>query len=228
MKTMLKQLLLLLCISLQNMYAQEKINVQAIHKVIVSSGIVLQIERKPEYTLSVNAQDVDPSCIIQTIESGVLTLKLKSSLDCRGKVTVNLTCPSLRELQIMGNADVSSRNVLTGDSLTLILKSGGKAYLDLDIKKLNANLVEGSLLSANGYAVNQQVYVSSSATYSCYELEGDNITVEATLGGKAKVCAAKELKASTKTGGYIGYKCDPASKTLEPKGNGVIEQVTEE
>jgi hypothetical protein len=93
---------------------------------------------------------------------------------------------------------------------------------------LNANLVEGSLLSANGYAVNQQVYVSSSATYSCYELEGDNITVEATLGGKAKVCAAKELKASTKTGGYIGYKCDPASKTLEPKGNGVIEQVTEE
>ncbi len=213
---------------MEKAFTQEKTTIQAIHKVIVSSGILLQIERTPAYTLTVNAQDVDESCIIKTIEAGVLTLKIMSSLDCKGKVTINLGCPSLREMEIMGNADVSSRNVLTGDSMKINLKSGGKAYLDLDIKNLDAHLTEGSLLTANGYAVYQKVYVSSSATYSCFKLEGDYVNVEATLGGKAKICPAKELTASTKTGGYIGYKCEPATKTLEPKGNGVIEQVAEE
>jgi hypothetical protein len=228
MKTKLFTLLLLSSLFVENAYTQDKTSIGAIQKVIVSSGILLQIERTPDYSLSTNMQDVDESCLIKTINAGVLTLKLTSSFSCKGKVTINLGCPSLREIEIMGNADVSSRNVLTGDSMKIILRSGGKAYLDLDIKNLDVHMTEGSLLSASGYAVNQNVYVSSSSTYSCFELEGDYVTVEATLGGKAKVCSSKELKASTMTGGYIGYKCDPASKTIESKGNGVVQLVSED
>jgi hypothetical protein len=228
MKTKSFILLLLINVLLTAISAQEKQSLTPISKIVVSNGIQLQIERSPDYTISFKTQDLDESCLIKTIESGVLTLKLVSSINCKGKVIVNITCPTIKELEVMGNADVSSRNVITGDSIKLTLKSGGKAYLDLDIKNLETHMTEGSLLSASGYAVRQKVFVSSNATYSCFGLEGEYVTVESTLAGKAKVCASTELIAITKTGGYIGYKCNPASKTLEPKGNGVIQQVTED
>lgn len=227
MKTKSVSIFLIALLLSLSIHAQDKQVLAPIQKIVVSSGIMLQLERSPEYTISIKSE-VDDNCIIKTIESGVLTLKLMSTFDCKGKVTVNIGCPGIKEIEIMGNADVSTRNVLTGDSLKLTLKSGGKAYLNLDVKNLETNMSEGSLLSASGYAVRQKAYVSSNATYSCFELEGEYVTVESTFGAKAKVCAATELNASTKTGGYIGYKCDPASKTLMPKGNGVIQQVTEE
>jgi hypothetical protein len=207
--------------------AQTAVPIPGIHKVIVSNGIMLQVERASQYTLSIKTQDIDSGCVIKTIENGVLTLKLVSSLSCKGKVSIDLSCPTLKEMEIMGNADVSSHNILKEDTLLLTLRSGGKAYLDLDVKYLDVHLSEGSLLTAEGYAVDQRVYVTTSATYSCFQLEGDNVNVEASLGGKAKICADKEMTALSKTGGYISYKCNPTSKTIESKGNGIIEMSTE-
>jgi hypothetical protein len=205
--------------------SQQEVFMPAIEKVIVSSGIFLQIERAPQYSLSVMTQEMDSGCLIRTIEAGTLTLKLPGSADCKGKISVNLKCPFLKELEISGKADVTSSNLMVGDSLRLRLQSGSKAYLDMDIKHLDVRLIEGSLLSAKGYAVNQNVYVTTSATYSCFELEGDTISVEASMGGKAKICASKSLVALSKVGGYIGYKCNPPKITKE--GSGSIEEITE-
>jgi hypothetical protein len=213
-----------LILSLPFVYGQKTV-IPSIHKVIVSDGILLQIERAPEYTLQITAPDADTSCLQKSIRAGILTLKLPADANCMEQITVNLTCPSLRALDISGKADITSRNLLTGDSLDIKIQGGGKAYLDLDINYLNARLIEGGLLSAKGYAVDQEVYVTTSATYSCFELEGDNIKVEASVGGKAKICAAKSLIALSKIGGYIGYKCSPVK--IEKKGSGSIEEVSE-
>jgi hypothetical protein len=211
----------------RNAWTQADTTIPAIHKVIVSNGILLQIERSPVYSLTSNIQSADENCLQKSIANGILTLKLTGSVNCKGKVSVNLTCPKLTEMEIMGNADVSSRNLLSWDTLKMTLKSGGKAYVDLDVKTLDVRLAEGSLLTGSGYALNQKVNVTTNATYSCFDLEGDHVDVEASFGGVAKVCAAKELMAVSKTGGYIGYKCNPANKSIEKKGNGVIVEESE-
>ena len=114
--------------------------------------------------------------------------------------------------------------MLTGDSLSILLRSGAKAYVDLDIKNLQIELTEGALFSGQGYAVKQDIMASSFATYSGFKLEGENVNVTVQSGAKAKLCANKELHAEAAGGGYISYKCNPEKKTLEPKGNGTIEE----
>jgi len=203
---------------------QQPEKIDSINKVIVSDGIVLQIERAPEFTLKIKSEDLQDDCLIKTIENGTLTLKIKSGFGCRGDVTVDLTCPTLTSIEATAKAQIASRNVLTGDSLSLLLRTGAKAFVDLDIKYLKIDLTEGALFSAQGYAVNQDISVSSFATYSGFKLEGDKVNVSTQSGGKAKLCANKELHAEAVGGGYVSYKCNPDKKTLEPKGNGTIEE----
>lgn len=210
-----------------NCMAQDSNPVKSVKKVIVSSGILLEIERSDEYTLDINSPDLDLSCLINSIEDSVLTLKISSSLNCIGKVTAKLRCPRINELEIMGNAEVSTYNILKTDTLRITQKSGGKAYLDLDVKYLDVQLSEGGLLTAEGYANTQAVSVTTNATFSAFDLEGEVIDIQTSLGGIGKVCASEKLKALSKMGGYISYKCDPAMVEIEKKGNGVVEKLPE-
>ncbi len=210
-----------------NSIAQEPNPIETIEKIKISSNILLEIERSEKYTLDIKSPDLDISCLINTIEDGVLTLKKTSSFDCIGKVTAKLCCPFIKEIEIMGNAEVSTFNVLKTDTLKIVQRNGGIAYLDLDVDYLEVQLAEGSILSASGYANTQVVDVSTSATFSAFELEGINVDIETSFGGKGKVCATDKLKALAKIGGYISYKCDPVTVESEKKGNGTIEKMSD-
>ena len=210
-----------------NSSAQESNALETINKVKVSSGILMEIERSENYSLSINSSEPDTSCLVKTIENGILTLKISNILSCEGQVTARLSCPYLKEIEISGNAEVSTFNVIKGDSLKIIQRSRGKSNLDLDVDFLEVNLSEGSILTANGYADKQVVNVTTEATFSAFELESEQTDIQASLGGKGKVCATDKLKALSKIGGYISYTCEPATAEIEKKGNGVIEKLSE-
>lgn len=214
-------------INIVNIRAQESNPVKTIKSIKISSGILLEFERSDAYTLDISSDDLSEECLIHTIENGVLTLKFTNIINCDGSVTAKLRCPYIKEIEIMGNAEVSTYNVLQTDTLKIILRSGGKAYLDLNVNYLNVLLTEGSLLTASGYANTQVVNVTTQATFSAFELEGEEVTVQASLGGKGKVCATKKLSALSKIGGYITYTCNPVETEIEKKGNGVVEKLSE-
>ena len=48
-------------------------------------------------------------------------------------------------------------------------------YLDADIGYLSGKVVEGALLTAEGYATEQDMMVATSATLSAFDLESENI-----------------------------------------------------
>ncbi len=206
---------------------QEKTEIEAIHKVIISSGILLQIETAPEYSLILTTQDLESKCLIKEIENGVLILKLFNGYGCKGKVTATLSCPSVPSLEIMGKAEVATQKLFPGDSLIVKLQSGGQAYLDLDIKYLQVTASGGSTFYAEGYADQQNISVSTSASFSGYKLEGENVKVHASVGGMAKVCAADKLEIIAGSNSYVSYACDPKEVLKDVRSGGRIEVATD-
>jgi hypothetical protein len=207
--------------------AQEPEKIQPISKVVVSDGILLQIERTPNFSLAIKTQDLDASCLIKTIENGTLTLKIKSGFGCKGKVIANLCCPGLKEMEASAKAEISTKNLLQGDSLKAIMTSGGKAYLDLDIKYLDVKVTEWGLFQSEGYAVKQDIALSTSGSFSGYKLEGDIVNVKAYSGGIGKVCVSEVLNAEAGSNGFISYKCEPKIKNINAKGSARVEVYTE-
>ena len=227
MKKILIAYILLPIVLTDPVNAQETIAAGSFHTIIVSSGILVQIMRSEQYSIEINTKEVEDKCFINAIENGILSLKLSSSFDCKGKVVVNITCPYLKEIEIMGKAEVSTGNVLSGDSLLIEMRSGGKAYIDLDIKYLDARLSGGAMARFEGYAVKQTIALSTSSTFSGFNLEGDDVSVQASSNSVAKVNAQKSIMATAGSGGYIGIKGNPAEKTLDSKSYGEIEFLTE-
>jgi hypothetical protein len=227
MKYILLPLFLLGSTFTNSIYAQDLTAQIQFHKIIVSSGILIQITRSEKYSVEIKKQDVEDKCLVNTLENGVLTLKLVSGFSCKGKVVVNISCPELKEIEIMGKAEVTTENILTGDSMLITMKSGGKAYLDMDVRYLDARLSGGAVARCEGYAVNQSISISTSSIFSGWELEGENVIINAASSAIGKVYAHKEIQATAGSGGYIGIKGNPAEKKIDSKSNGEIEILEE-
>lgn len=207
--------------------AQEPETIQPITKVVVSDGILLQIERSSAYTLSIETQDITPDCIIKTIENGTLTLKIRSGYGCKGKVIASLTCPKLKEMEATAKAEISTKSLMQGDSLKAVMKSGGKAYVDINVKYLEATISGWGLFQSEGYAVRQNIELTTSGTFSGYKLEGEVVNITAYSGGKGKICASETLNAEAGSNSYISYNCEPKKKNIQAKGSSKIEPYTE-
>ena len=226
-KSIIISLLVVLSLHLQLM-AQNINELKTVSKIVVSSGILLEIERSDTYGLEIKSPDLNRECLINTIEEGVLTLKLKPESGCKGAVSASLKIPSIRFIEAANQAEVTTRNLLKTDSLILKLRTGAKASVDLDVTYLEIFLSEGSILTAEGYANIQNINVTTKATCSAFSLEGDTVQITASANALAKICATEKLDAKASMGAYIGYKCDPPQVKLDDSLLGKIEAVKED
>jgi hypothetical protein len=207
---------------------QQAESISEIRGVNISGKILIEVERKTEYALSIKYGDADSACLNKTIENGILMLELAGGSKCKGEITARLSCPQLTSVTLSSRADLTSANVLTGDSLMLDVRGNAKAYIDMDVKYLKANLSTGGMYQGEGYALTQHIGVSTSSIFSGLSLEGETVTAEVSSSGIIKVYATKKLDASAAAGGYIGYAGEPANKKLDPGANGKIEKLEQQ
>ncbi len=212
-----------------NSFAQDTISRQLtdFHKLDVTDGIIVQLEKGTHESVKFIYEGIEASKIISDVEDGKLTLKIPVGYTKQIKVRAYLTYKNINAIEGSSQAEIDSKSLLKQDSLIVDLRSGAKIYASLDVKYLQATIVEGAVLSVDGYATNQNIDVTTSGTFSGYDLEGEKVTVKTTVGGKAKINVEKELDATATLKGYISYKGNPAKIKSEPKLGGTIEKYQE-
>lgn len=182
---------------------------QPFNKINVEDKILVQLVKADEESLEVKAHGIDVQRVMSSVTDNILKLYIEVPPYKYGKVNIILKFKKLNEIRVSGVAEVSSASLLKMDTLFVNLKSGGKVYLDLDIQHLESKIAEGALLSAEGYAVSQNAYITTSGTLSAFNLESDIVNVKAVSTGTAKIYVDKELTGLASTKGYIGYKGEP-------------------
>ena len=174
----------------------------------VYDNIIATLERGEKYELCSGA-DTKLEELLISIEGGVLRIRKVAGKKYEKQPKIRIIYTEINTIEGYAKADIDTRNLIKGDNLKVILKSGSRFYGDCDVKELEVNITEGSLLRLDGYAVNQKITSLSKATFSGFELEGDKAEVKASKGGTIKVNVEKELKGSASTGGHIIYKGTP-------------------
>ncbi len=172
--------------------------------------------------------DVNKVCVLTdddidiTTEDGTLRMRKIAGNKYEKQPRVHIYYKDITHIEGYAKADLSTNNLIQTDSLTITLNTGARFYADLDIKYLNANVVEGALLDANGYAVEQYITAGSNATFSGWELEGETAEVKATMGSKVKINIEKELSGTATTRGYISYKGSPQKDVKTSLGGKLV------
>jgi hypothetical protein len=180
----------------------------------VTDNITVQLNHTGKESVSIRTEGSDPEKIQTTVENNTLKIGLANTVYSKLKILVNLNFKEIREMDIRNNAEVITTSLFKADSLTVTLKLGGSLYLDADLGYLKSNVSGGGLLTAEGYATRQDIFVSSRSTVSAFKLESESIHIEAISGGKAKINVESELDVKATTGSYISYKGDPAKKNI--------------
>jgi Putative auto-transporter adhesin, head GIN domain len=180
----------------------------------VTDNITVQLNHTGKESVSIHTIGLDPQKIQTRVEKNILTIGLAGSVYSKQKIMVNLNFKEIREMDIRNNAEVITTSLFKADSLAVTLKLGGSLYLEADLGYLKSNVSGGGLLTAEGYATRQDIFVSSRSTVSAYELESESIRIEAISGGKAKINVENELDATATTGSYISYKGGPVKKNI--------------
>jgi hypothetical protein len=192
------------------------------NKVIAGDKIIVQLLKSDHESALVKVQGIDASKVKTEVSGGTLTLSIYGEPFTKKKVMVTVNYRNINSITVNNGSEVSTGNLFKTDTLKVDLKSGGVFYLDADIGCLIAKVIEGGLLSAEGYATSQEVTVASLATLSAFDLESDIIKIKATTGGKAKINVSEELDAEASSNGYIAYKGSPSKLKQTANSGGSI------
>jgi hypothetical protein len=204
--------------------AQEPVqrNLEPFSGLVVGDKIIVRLVKAEKESALIQVQGIDESAVKTVMAGNTLELSIYGEPFTRKKVTVTLNYVHLNSIAVTGGADVSTTSLFKSDNLTVDLKSGGMLYLDADIEKLSGKILEGALLTGEGYATTMDLIVSTSASLSAFDLECETVTLKVNSGGKAKVNVETELNAEVSSKGYISYKGNPSKINKNVLSGGTI------
>lgn len=204
--------------------ALDSVKVNTFSKIEIYDGILIYLERGDKESIY-GVDKTKAEKLNFSVEDGTLKIRKIVGNKYDEDPTVKVTYKKLKAISGYGRANIHTQNLVLDDSIEVKLKSGAIFYGSFDIKYLEADITEGCLFTADGYANEQLIDVNLKATFSGFELEGITANVKASTGGKAKMNISDNLKVYATTGGYVGYKGDPKLDKDTSLGGKVIHDV---
>jgi len=98
---------------------------------------------------------------------------------------------------------IVSTDKIKGIAFDIIAKEGAEVKLNLEVSKLNARVANGSKITLQGNAENQEVLVNSGGIYEAATFKTTQTTITGNAGGEADVYATDLVDAKLRAGGDI-------------------------
>ena len=166
-------------------------NLTGFKEVKAGGAVNIDISFKPEYSITVEADDNLLEHITTEVSGDTLVIGMKDNINSKNKIIIKITMPELADLHISG---ASTANVagFKGDKLTAELSGASKAKID------------GVTSEFNGRA-------SGASSIDAANLKAENADVNSSGASNITVNASGDLKADASGASSVTYIGDPKS-----------------
>lgn len=176
--------------------------------VLGTSGDLTITEGEPSLTIHAPAAVLER--LTSTVRDGVLELGVKSGTPgfLLGRLSYELTLPSLTGLEVNGSGDVESD--VPGSRLSVEINGSG----DLDLEGIDASSVALDIsgsgdVELSGRTDDFTLSIDGSADIRADELDSDAVTVELDGSADIEVAASSTLDVSISGSGSVRYRGRP-------------------
>lgn len=178
-------------------------------------------------SVKVDASADDASKIITEVQNGVLKIYNKRSTGMNWnwgdrKRVVYVVVRNLESIEISGSGDVSFKNGIRSNALTLRLSGSGDVTGKLDVRRLETSLSGSGDIKLTGRAETQSVSLSGSGDFSGRGLLTANTSVRISGSGDAIVNASSQINAAISGSGDITYTGGAKQVSTSKTGSGDI------
>jgi len=182
------------------------------------------VELVPSETneMSIISRNGKPEEVAFEIKNGELKIKTKPDLKKENEISIKIPYKTLTRIEAATGAVINSREELKGTDLELKVLAGGKIELSVDVKTIDAKIIQASDIILYGKTTAQNVVANTGGNYLAYELECEESIIKASSGAQIKVTANRIIDATSNSKAYVGYIGEPGSSITKTSLSGKI------
>jgi len=139
-------------------------------------------------------------------------------------ISVTIYYKNLTAVETNEGSRIASGDLLESISFDINAKEGSEVKLILETQKLNVRVANGSKITIEGTADNQDVLVNSGGIYEAEKLKTQQTTITANAGGEADIFATDFVEAKVRAGGDITIYGKPKQINQKVIAGGSIEE----
>lgn len=139
-------------------------------------------------------------------------------------ISVTVYFKNIDAVEANEGSTIACGDIIEATIFDIIVKEGSKVKLILEVEKLSARVANGSTITIEGNAINQDVLVNSGGIYKADKLVTSQTTITANAGGQADVFATDLVDAKVRAGGEITIYGKPKQINQKVIAGGTIEQ----
>lgn len=170
--------------------------------------------------------DTELTRVITEVSGTYLKIHMSSDRHYRGNTSakVYVTYVSLTKIIASSAANVYSDGAIKAEQLELSTSSAATLELSLDVGSLEGNISSAGDMELEGKAKSAEFEVSSAGKLDAYDLEVEDLDVDVSSAGSAKVNVVKDFRAEASSGGDIKYKGNPAKSRTNSSSGGSVKK----
>ncbi len=227
-------LLFIFTLTLGSVYAQKvKGNGKTINKtrnvgsfdgvgVSGSFDVILVAGNEGKLELSVE-ENLEPYLITE-VKDGNLKIKWKKGVNIRTSKNTIVTVhfKNINSLAMSGSGDITSKDVIKGNSLKMAVAGSGDIKIDMDVQMAKSAISGSGDIKLSGKATEFEAAVSGSGDVEAYDLKTEKAELKIAGSGSIGISVEKEIIARVSGSGDIKYKGQPRIEDIKVSGSGQI------
>lgn len=191
----------------------------------VSEGIDVFLQKGNKESLRVEVgDDMSLEDVITEISGTYLKIHLSRSNIRKVNVKVYVTYVNLEKLIASSAGGIYSHETIQAGDIEINASSAASIELKINARNIKASASSAADLEFSGKAQSLRVHASSGGEVDAYDLDAENVEVEASSGGAAKVSVSQSLRANASSGGSIRYRGNPDKSITNSSSGGSVKK----
>jgi Putative auto-transporter adhesin, head GIN domain len=200
----------------------ENRNVGSFKGVRVGEGIDVYLKKGDKEALKLEVSGVKFTDVVTEMSGEFLKIHMKEGRYRDKTVKVYLTYVDVKKLSASSAANILADAPIKTKTLSLSASSAGTIDVQVEVDELEVSASSAGELELRGKTKTLDVDASSAGEIDAYDLTADEVTVDVSSGGEAKVNAVKEINAHASSGGSIRYKGNPEKSNTNSSSGGSV------
>jgi len=194
------------------------------NSVDASNGLHVFITFGNTQSLEIEADENLHDVIRTEVTSGTLRIFSEKNIRNAKAKKINISIPTLQEIEASSAARLTGENILVADRLTISVSSAAEVRIETEAEEIQVDASSSGSVELKGSAEELDADVSSAGSIDADKLQARYCDVSASSAGNASVWAAEELKAEASSAGNIRYKGNPTNTKVNSSSAGSISQ----
>lgn len=158
-------------------------------------------------------------------KNGELKIRMPLTKLLKGdNVSATVYFKKLEAVEANEGSRIASESTFQAVKFNVIAKEGSEIDINVDVTSISIRAANGSTVTVNGQARNQEIILNSGALYYGSKLKTSTTTITVNAGGDAEVYATDLVTAKVRAGGLITVFGKPQQIDQKIIAGGRIEQ----